>query len=113
MLVASWAAGIRSVTGETFPIPGRGQYGGLAAKLREKCGGADPCTEAHALGAAYATAKRGGQLSAAWFLEWIGSGRPDRGSGIVRAAPRGRAVQPEAPPGEETWSPGSGLAEGK
>lgn len=101
MLVSSWAGGIRSVTGEDFPLPSGRPGGQLAAMLRKKCTGADPCEDARKLGAEYATARRGAQLSAAWFCEWLGSGKPIAGAGPVAA----RGVQP-VPPGGRAWKVG-------
>lgn len=105
MLVTAWADGIRSVTGASFPPP-RGRAGGqLSELLRGVCAGAaDACAAARAAGADYARANAGRTLSPFNFGDWLGSGKPDRASGVVVARP----VQPTGAGGKRLWTVGGG-----
>lgn len=104
MLVSSWADGIRSVTRSNYPPP-RGRAGGqLSATLREACtSAADSCEAARLLGAEYARANPGKTLTPFHFGDWLGSGKPERGSGLMR---RGHELQP-APTTGAIWKEGT------
>lgn len=105
MLVTSWAEGIRSVTGADFPPP-RGRAGGhLGEALRKLTdGAADVCVVAKTIGADYARANTGRTLSPFNFTDWVGSGKPDRASGVIARAPA--LVQPPGEGGKRLWKVG-------
>lgn len=88
MLVTSWADGIRSVTGSSFPPP-RGRAGGqLSETLKDVCAGAsDACAAAREAGAEYAAKNAGRTLSPFHFGDWLGSGKPDANAPRVFAKP--------------------------
>ena len=104
MLVSSWADGVRSVTGAVYSPP-RGRAGGaLSDTLRRACNGAkDSCDRARELGAEYARANVGKTLTPFHFGDWLGSGKPERGSGVIK---RSHEVQP-APATGSIWKEGT------
>lgn len=104
MLVASWASGIRSVTGEDFPAP-NGRAGGLLAETLRKLtdGKPDACEAARVEAIRYARANAGRTLSPFNFRDWVGSGRPNGKPNGAHEAPVDsptRRKMPALPPKE-------------
>lgn len=102
MAVSAWCEGIKSVTGVVFIPPTGSPLRQLLESFKaHRPEGAEVVAWARDTAAEYARARKGQQLSAAWFAEWLGSGKPERGSGVLK---RVREVQPGATDGgKSAW----------
>jgi hypothetical protein len=83
LAVSAWADGIGKATGARF-VPPRGGSAELG-KLIDAMGAHAPPAEdrvewARRTGEAYGRARKGDRLHAHGFLDWLNSGRPDRGA---------------------------------
>lgn len=85
--VDAWAEGVRSATRNPFVLPrgGSSELSKLVEAILAFAGTADRVGWARDAGAAYAKARAGEKLNAHGFLDWLNSGRPDRGA---RAGPQ-------------------------